>query len=189
MSTKIYTAYRAVSTDPFEVGRQIRKLFNPIFFKGVMKIEETIESRPEDTLQDIFWLPKPLKKGRWIEKSAFDVIETLKNQSTHTFSDADISYEVVLMPSAADNRVLLIVFSECGLYEKALDKSELFEDFGYWDNTDPDEDVTEAEWKHREKSWGYLIEDDETPASIGLSITNPGSMAYELWKIKKARKK
>ena len=42
--------------------------------------------------------------------------------------------------------------------------------FGWWDNTDPDEDCTEEEWHERENFYENLFEsfDSDTPADCGL---------------------
>lgn len=34
------------------------------------------------------------------------------------------------------------------------------EEFGYWDNTDPDEGATEEQWKEREEVWSRLLPAD-----------------------------
>lgn len=39
---------------------------------------------------------------------------------------------------------------------KALLYNDYIEDFAYWDNTDPDEDVSEKEWNERERVWDSI---------------------------------
>lgn len=41
---------------------------------------------------------------------------------------------------------------------KILHDSEEFEEFGYWDDVDPDENCTEEEWEYRKQEWESAIE-------------------------------
>jgi hypothetical protein len=42
--------------------------------------------------------------------------------------------------------------------------------FGYWDNSDPDPDATEDEWKLREEVWDEVFEGSDVPADVMVSI-------------------
>ena len=39
---------------------------------------------------------------------------------------------------------------------KHLSKKKYIKDFAYWDNTDPDEEVSEEEWEERERVWDSI---------------------------------
>ena len=39
---------------------------------------------------------------------------------------------------------------------KYLSKKKYIKDFAYWDNTDPDEEVSEEEWEERERVWDSI---------------------------------
>lgn len=180
MSVKIYEGLRAISNNPFEVAKQTKAVLAPMFFEQVKTFVEILKENKEDSLQDLLLLPKPFERLRTEEQTIFTVIDMLYKYPMHNFSPVDFGYDVILMPSANDDRILAQVFSENKAYRAALVQADVFEAFGYWDNSEAEEGLTEEEWDYREASWGYLL-DDETPASIGLTIPYPGSMAYSMW--------
>lgn len=46
-----------------------------------------------------------------------------------------------------------------------------FQDFGYWDNTDPPDGVTHVVWRQRRRAWDKTLGPTMTPAIRGLKMT------------------
>ena len=115
-------------------------------------------------------LPTKDRIGLLVDKT-IDLTDRLYRDMSVTFSDADIGYEVIILPGPDDNDVIFRVFSESDDYFKALKNKNLGKDFSYWNNTDKEDSVSDAEWKKRKKYWESLPQ--KSFSSIGLSFSNP----------------
>jgi len=182
MSITIYDGMRSESGSAFEVARQARSVLEPLFFAKAKNLVEVLESRGGDSPEDVFSLKEPLGKTYDAEHAVFAAIEQLKRSTVHTLSRADIGYELTLIPSYSDDSVLALIQSEDKSYGEALLKSGVFQDFGYWDNSDVPEEETAETWEERRRVWGWLTKEDRAPVSVGLSINQPSSLAYALWR-------
>jgi hypothetical protein len=83
----------------------------------------------------------------------------------------DFSYEMTLHPTSEG--ILGISFTERTSWHSAWLDTLGVEDFGYWDNTDPSEDVSCSEWGRREQLWTEVLRSDPLgrPGLCGLSAT------------------
>lgn len=73
-------------------------------------------------------------------------------------------------------------------YYDFLVNSQHFSEYGYWNNTDPLEDVSDKDWKQRSKDWELAIGEDYLPSNHGLSREfdcNSYYTFYEAWKDRK----
>jgi hypothetical protein len=188
MSITIYEGLRATETDPFKVGLQVRAVLEPLFFNKVSQLEEKLKAHEDESLKRTLMLPDKLEKGYTEAHSVFAAVAMLQAHSMRSFSPASIGYGVTLISSANDERVLALVFSEDHAYQKALIEAGVFEDFGYWSSSDPDEDVSDEDWEYRKASWSYLTEGNASPSSVGLEITYPSIIDYQVWKWAQAEK-
>lgn len=80
-------------------------------------------------------------------------MEEFKNTSMRTLSPLDIFYDALIMRGPEEDTVVFKVFSECQDYTETLSTQDWCSDFSYWNNTDQDENVSEKEWKRRERFW------------------------------------
>lgn len=197
MSIKIYNGLRAMKSDPFEVGMDVRKVLEPIFFNKFNNILEMYLELSKSGIQanwnyynEFFNTPedsKPIPEhSAFIQREIYNKIEKLNRQVTHTFSDADICYHVSILPNACkgDNPLMMVMGENNVEYTEALLEAGVVEAFGYWDNSDPEDDVTDEEWEYRKKSWSYLL-DDVAPVNLELGITYPSSFDVSMWRIDK----
>ena len=97
--------------------------------------------------------------------------EGLRQTEVHTFSDADIGYEVSLLPDPITGDIVFHVFSESRGYTKALAQQAWCADFSYWNNTDRDDSISEEEWERREAFWCSLPL--KAIRDMSLSFRNP----------------
>lgn len=189
MSSKIYGGLRSTIRDPFELGLKVREIIEPIFMRKVDEAVTLLDANPETNLDNFFYPlgGKPVDRGFDNADTVINAVEKLRKSVRRTFSDYDFGYEVILIPNRySAEKPLLMIFSEASdEYTQALLDADVVEEYGYWDNTDRPEEVTAKEWKQRKKAWGALLESFTSPAEIGLSIANPGGMAFDMWKIKK----
>lgn len=185
MSVKIYDGMIAVDKDPFVAAQNIRKVIEPIFFEKFKVIYDAYKELESGSKWND--LPRYFDNDELLPKIGLDVyihrkMAELDRSAQWTFSDADIFYNVTLVPnSIPDGNPLLMLFSDkSNDYVPALIKSGVVQEFGYWDNSEEPEGVTEEEWVERKNSWGALVEDDLTPAQAGLCFSSPSSMDTSL---------
>ncbi len=67
----------------------------------------------------------------------------------------DIECELWLFP--LKDQTLVIPNSEAKDLREWFDALSFVEDYAYWDNTDPDEDVDKKTWKQRERDWNKVL--------------------------------
>lgn len=79
----------------------------------------------------------------------------------------DLDCEVVLIP--IDGKVLGLLYTEQNLIKKRFEALSFVKRYGYWDNTDRPDYVTEVEWNERGKIWDRAI-GIEPPAKRGFTI-------------------
>lgn len=165
MSTKIYNGYKISSSSLDEV---IGKLFgNKEKFKELIesKIQEDILTRAINNYYSMCFSTflEDKDEGKKKEESPFGKIisEALENESEVQIRERDtVDISICLLPQKQtvnkEEYYLLMLFA--GEYNKELVNSSLWnslgiEEFFYWDNTDPPEELTEYEWEIRGKQW------------------------------------
>lgn len=172
LSIKLYDWILVENTNVFKLMNDIRSVIEPIFLK---KMSYNILTAGEAVLnagdREITWndtilmrlssshgeekLPTKDRIGLLVDKT-IDLTDRLYRDMSVTFSDADIGYEVIILPGPDDNDVIFRVFSESDDYFKALKNKNLGKDFSYWNNTDKEDSASDAEWKKR-KSIGRVF--------------------------------
>lgn len=187
MSIKLYDWILVENANIFQLMNDIKSVIEPIFLK---KMSYNILTAGEAVLdagdREITWndtrlmrlssshgeekLPTRDRIGLLVYKT-IDLTERLYRDMSVTFSDADIGYEVIMLQGPDDNDVVFRVFSESDDYFKALKDKNLGKDFSYWNNTDKEDSVSDAEWEKRKKYWEGLPQ--KSFSSIGLSFPNP----------------
>ena len=192
MSTKIYDGLRAVDRDPFVVARRIRDVLEPWYIERVKNTVAAALGAHETTYSEAFRfdLPpsfrerwdKPIPTFSWdVARDVVTIVDELFDSATHTFSDLDFGYQVVLLPNGLgdDSEPLVLLFCETGGRElrNALMDAGIVTDYGYWDNTDHPDEVTDEAWDERRRAWMGPL-DIDTPAEAGLMIEPPRVSAH-----------
>ena len=187
LSIKLYDWILVENTNVFKLMNDIRSVIEPIFLK---KMSYNILTAGEAILdagdKEITWndtilmrlssshgeekLPTRDRIGQLVYKT-IDLTDRLYRDMSVTFSDADIGYEVTILPGPDDNDVVFRVFSESDDYFKAIKDKNIGRDFSYWNNTDKEDGVSDVEWEKRKKYWEGLPQ--KSFSSIGLSFFNP----------------
>lgn len=81
----------------------------------------------------------------------------------------DTRFELVAFPYAR-NKILLIPFCGRRDFLKQFHKVVKTEEFGYWNNTDWPDGMTEKEWNVRRKMWEKVLPGAGIPAECGFTI-------------------
>lgn len=185
MSTKIYDGMIAVDKNVFAAQRKIKEVIEPMFYDQFYAALDMVQKNTDKTWLELFDLPRSEKRyAAWggmigdeakyqLDFRLYDLIETLQKDPRHTFSSLDFGYEVVLLPNGRglSAEPLALLFSERGgnAYRSALIEADVLREYGYWDNADEPDDVTDAEWRQRRRAWCKL----DIPRDDGLLIQIP----------------
>lgn len=102
--------------------------------------------------------------------------------------DPAYDYSCSLSFCPADGGILALLFTEQNEFEEAWESMDEVTPFGYWDNTDEPNDITQEEWENRRRIWDKALGETGVPAHrffefdcIGKSSISP-SKASELVK-------
>lgn len=180
MSTKIYDGLRGTIEDPFELAAAMRFVLEREFHERFRGLADAMEKLDPGELAEALGgqADKPLQKAR-IPSALHEAIQRVQESKTWTMSPLAIGYEVCLLPNGAGGAPLAMVYGEtAGHYRALLLKTGVVEQYGYWDNTDPEEGVSEDDWATRKLAWTPIF--NHAPSEIGLSFTHPSSIASEL---------
>lgn len=88
----------------------------------------------------------------------------------------DIRSNIAFLKGCSDDRLLFITYGNIFtdyLYELIKTNDEFvskycIEEYGYWNNTDPPEGVTDEEWAQREQDWNQALPGPGIPSRCGL---------------------
>ncbi|XBH22967.1 hypothetical protein V5R04_07080 [Jonesiaceae bacterium BS-20] len=183
MSIKIYEGYRlAEGADPFSFIQELRELLNPIrdqkdaqriARKFALDVDCRILGIPNPeteraTADGSVSLPKPLSAGTLVHQRtlAIDALMQVtwsrmldeQREYEHTGRTGHAGYdparfELSIGRDDATGRYLMMVYTETPELMQAFRDHPQVSEYGYWDNTDPLETVTDEEWAQRKKAW------------------------------------
>lgn len=183
MSTKIYDGLIAVDADVFTVATRIREVLEASFIAKFIEMFKELEELPkgstwDDTPHGMFRGKEEIE-GHSLDFRLYQKIEELDKSKVWTFSDADIMYQVVILPNMAGGNPLVMIFGgESRKHIKTVIDAGIVKDYGYWDNSDSPEDVTDEEWEVRKKAWSSIYE--KSPVEVGVGFGSPSSMQCAL---------
>jgi len=163
MSTKIFDGFKIDSQDFLDINKKLDKFRKQILREAERRITDRIVksavSRYDN--QKVMHGKEDIKFWDciWeVEQQAF------KEQQGGTRSLYDVSFSVFLYPIR--DITIGIVYSGEADFKQKFFRRRFVKDYSYWNNTDPDEKVSEEEWNQREKDWnsfGYT-----PPAEAGF---------------------
>lgn len=181
MSTKIFNALRALhSTDPFEVAQQIIAQTHPFLLNKVGEVARNIVDRQHDLTHwgdhlDFQILdPQATQVIDWqhLYRQLPHKIMQLHHCPQHTWSNADVLGDSMVLPSRLDDSVLILNFGAAAhdLTQLLID-TEVGEDYHYQNQVDPPEDLdgTQA-WSNRKIAWTDLDDKGLAPNEVGLDV-------------------
>jgi hypothetical protein len=178
MSTKIYDGYKIKTKD-------IDVVFDLIISTG-KKCQEWAEKDYKDQiicscirkLDAIQFNPeeKPIELDKYQTSLygnvayAFDTAIRTTKKSSYRNPPFDYVVEFAVIPLKNKDYCLCILYGEKKEYSKILLESSLVEFYGYWDNSDKDEDCTDEEWEQRASDWDILGYEPVCKTSFGYKV-------------------
>lgn len=187
MSTTIYRGKRLQDMSVYQLNQFYKKLRSELvpaakteYYKLVVKVSQEIYvylmtgQYPGHYDIDLKKIDEKSAEFRADAKSILEHSrEFVNNMITKTSSaifsydaesDADLDVSLVVIP-IKDKTLCLPYANHDDLYNLLIKRDEITE-YGYWNNTDPPEDMNECEWDQRKADW------DEALPSIGIPKNN-----------------
>ncbi len=168
MSTKIYTGFKMEAESFEEAAKKIdsfqkklapivqEKLGKMLLRWATQKIDEACmagEAIPEKAFSSVF--------SEYLDRGAERSAAKMRNPGM------DFGVSMTLFPF--EGRVYGMLFAEDRDLESLWKKEPGVLDFAYWNNSDPDETVSEEEWDERARVWEEIFKTESIPARAGFS--------------------
>lgn len=173
MGLAIYYGLRATESDPFEVAKQVRSILEPAFHAKFKEANDKAEKNVGVLWSDVFRLaPKTVIPHKYrISYDLYRLVEMMHRKSDYTFSELNFAYDVVLYQNAAGGNPLALVFGDkTREYTDLLVENGVFTEYGYWNNTDPEEGISEEDWETRAKAWSNFDEPENFSTALNIAI-------------------
>jgi len=156
MSTKIYNGWRFKGTMP-ELMEAIKPLRSECLNRAVDNLLRIFENREEDNL--------------WGFQTKLMTSDSRK-QINQFEEDVGIDATLVVYPIDIHFQLLQVFIGHRGndpIFDKLAENDDRFEYYGYWNNTDPEEGISEEDWNQREKDWDEVLPSG-IPSQDGATI-------------------
>ena len=184
MSTKIYNGKIIKNMSVFELNefrKALRKEMIPVaqeqYYKMMAHIMQTayvmhvtgvnickysVELREHDGT--------PIDIKRIGRKAADDLVTKTSNAVFTYDSEDDADYDVNVCVFPLENKMLAIYYAHNDELYSILKANPAFSDYGYWNNTDKPDDVSEEEWEQRKIDWDNALPGCGVPRVAGITL-------------------
>jgi len=164
MSTKIYNGYK-ININSFYELRNFYEKISPILEQQQLQeigkrgaqIACIITDFAQFGLEYSSYFVKNKQNKTFTDQLYYLIDEFLEEQYNNILKtdirnpQYDFSIRIAFIP--LENKILSLFYSEYNAFEKHWLKFDEVEYYGYWNNTDRDEDCTEEEWNQRYLDW------------------------------------
>jgi hypothetical protein len=124
----------------------------------------------------------PPKEGDKIDSlywTAFDRFQKGKKRSEDGMrSQYDFDLSISILPF--EGKVYGLVFAEQPFLREMVAEQPWIEAYGFWDSTDPDENVPREEWEERQRVWSAILE-RRYIAPVHLGFTAEFNFTATFW--------
>lgn len=181
MSTKIYEAYRLPVTQletlylvgELAINYGLAKIFDRVR-EAIEKdlaggatipiLEEWHQKSEEKDKPFSEWLESDQERLKW--RAAVWTVSLASSNPYRTAADCNAAFRIHLEGEWA----YVIPFAPCMEKDYFMEEARVsgldLVDFAYWNNTDPDEEVKEEEWEHREETWERILGEEKRRVAV-----------------------
>lgn len=155
MSIKLYEGYRIKGLTKEEFIKKYKNLKKVVEEKSKIKIKEEISNIFYESLDNGFGYQKDERTVlEYVKDEIKEEIENLeKGYRTPSF-DKDASFS---LKEYKGDLYLYLFLEDLEIKKLLLKEITELEEFGYWNNTDKPEEVSDSHWSKREKIWNELL--------------------------------
>tara|TARA_B100000073_G_scaffold347877_1_gene363761 strand:- start:2162 stop:2998 length:837 start_codon:yes stop_codon:yes gene_type:complete len=153
MSTKLEEGLRIKNIKEEEVIEKLNSL-KPLFKEVLRKtIAKRISSEYFNMVDNVFNNENPSLPFDYAQNILKKEMESIKNDKNSIMFQYDF---VIYVKQYKSDVYLYPFYRELNDLNILMEKIPKLEDFGYWDNTDKPEKISESHWKKREKIWNTI---------------------------------
>lgn len=181
MSTKIYNGYKL----PNWTFKELKDFYTPLVEEAnIIRTELYSKQLAKDATLNIdrynhnlslIDLPKHFKDKETFKTYYLDIardyaMEQIKEiHITHRRNPAyDYEFDICFIP--IDNAVLALLYTEQKNLTEMWENCQHVSEYGYWNNEEQDESITDEEWEQRRIDWDIALGSSGVPAENGLSF-------------------
>lgn len=182
MSTKIYYGFQIDTTDLHQVLALVKEFRKKHWEKDAKEHKIWFVSSVVSALED------PSQKTEngftgytqaeflWMDHQR-DIKKTgMRNRAV------DTDFQIVLFPQ--DSRFIGIAYTEHSSWFHKFLRMPGVSEYGYWNNTDPPDNVSDEEWDERRLVWDKVLDGPAIPSMQGFTIdisdpSGPGFVSKE----------
>lgn len=154
MSTKIYNGYKISAMTMRELQDRL-ELIRPKVLEARNELIRSFYTK------DSYWENR-LK----LQERANKVKTTLYHDPL-----VDYSFEITFLTSPDSQDIFALVYCEHEPMRQVWIDDFNAQYYGYWNSSDPEEGISEADWKARGKEWDRALGMDSRPSGRGLTFT------------------
>src|ERR1019366_7183698 len=189
MSTKIYNGYMLPNTSAFELNKIVNSLrvkvvneakrqITKVIGKQVAFIMDSIalDKNFEDKIKEYYDVAGKNIRGihfsntMGVYRFVTEMIQ-YKNKQIQITQERnpyyDFSFSLSVLP--LKNKTLCIAYCDNVEMLKIIDNDSKFSEYGYWDNTDQPDGVSNREWRQRYNDWKKALNDFGAPSDNGMT--------------------
>lgn len=82
--------------------------------------------------------------------------------------ECDFHFEICIIP--IKDKVLILPYTEQIELMNLIKNQKYIKSYGYWNNTDPDDEVSDEEWEQREEDWNDALPGIGIPSENGFTV-------------------
>lgn len=161
MSTKIYTGVKFHTNNIFELTKTLHEL-GPQAQKHAVQTLYGVLDKSANDINNLPCREDYLKVLVVFE----DNYRENSRQGLRSMVDPDLS--ITVFPH--ENQLYGMYFCDWRPLSDWLVDQDIFQEFAYWNNTDPPEDVLEIDWDERREIWDTVLPRNSVPAQRGFDI-------------------
>lgn len=178
MSTKIYNGYRITGTDgrpdPFALTTDLRDVLLGIYRRTYTRTLAELACCQIDRVEWVNRTPGDAMAALpdsplWAAHAAIEEAAEIIEKKGRRVPPLDFQCEIQFLADSAnpDGPIYALLYTEREDYRQEFESIAGVEFWGYWNNTDQPDDVTDAEWDERRQVWDRILGWD-APVTRGL---------------------
>jgi hypothetical protein len=171
MSTKIYNGYKTNLSlnELHKVCLDLKKTITEKRDEVYKKLITTYALNTRAKLDAGLINFDDLKNSSPMSNALFEIRDRAKEIQKTQMRDPVVDFDCEFVFIPLEKYTLAMLYTEKKEFREIWENCGYFENYSYWNNTDPDESVSDEEWEQRGEDWDVLGYD--APSSVGMSFS------------------
>lgn len=176
MSTKIYNGLKLNISNINELKKELvefnTKTLMPFYKKEYSKMIAALLTGKVDSAR--YKNKDNIDFKISIEETYHEIYKDVRDRTKEVLKtnrrdvEIDFDFNIVILP--IENKTLAIVYSEQNSFVELFKGLPFVEEYGYWDNSDKPDEISEEDWQTRNKDWNEVFKDSSIPSKCGFTF-------------------